>query len=155
MLDIGISKKDRKVIADSLSCLLSDSFIMYIKLQGCTWNMKGENAYNFQVLFTDQGSELLQGLHKIAYRIRSLDYIVPSSFKEYMHYSGLNEIKQGTHETIDIIKMLILDHEFLVRRAADVYDIANTINDPVTRSLVQERMRIHSENAWKMRMHIE
>lgn len=155
MLDVGISKKDRKVIADSLSCLLSDSLILYLKIQGYSWNVKGENAYSFQLVLSDHAAELLQAIHKLASRIRALDYFVPTSIKEYIHYTGLNEAKQGEYDVLGMTKVLLLDHEFLVRRACDVYDIANTIHDPVTRGLMQERMRVHSENAWKMRMHLE
>lgn len=155
MLDIGLSKKDRKLVADALSCMLSDSYLLFIKTQGFAWNIKGDHAYSLQLLFLEQSQELMHTIHKLANRIRSLDYHVPNSLREYLHFSGLQENTQHVHEPHDMVRALILDNEFLVRRSQDVYDIANTVNDPVARYLMQDRMRVHSENAWKMRMHIE
>lgn len=155
MIDIGLSKKDRKLISDALSCILSDTYIIYVKTQGFSWNVKGEGAYNLQILFMEQANEFLQTINRLARRIRALDEYVPSAIHEYIKLSSLHESKQHIHEPHDMIRMLILDNEFLVRRSHDVYDIANATNDPVTRHLMQERMQLHSENAWKMRMHLE
>jgi starvation-inducible DNA-binding protein len=155
MIDIGLSKKDRKLIADALMCMLADTYVLLAKTQGHSWNVKGEGAYGLQLMLCDQSAEYLAAINSMAYRIRSLDYYVPSSFKEYLHLAGLSENKAHIQETHDIVKSLVLDNEFLSRRSYDVYDVANTVNDPVTRHLMQERMRIHSENAWKMRMHLE
>lgn len=155
MIDIGLSKKDRKLIADSLSCILSDSYLLYVKTQSFSWNVKGEGAYSLQLLFLDQANEFLHNITRLANRIRALDYYVPGSIQEYMRLSSLHEAKHPIHEPHDMMRALILDNEFLVRRSHEVYDMAGTVNDPVTRHLMQERMHVHSENAWKMRMHLE
>lgn len=155
MIDVGLSKHDRKLIADALACMLSDIYVLYIKTQGFSWNMRGDGSYALQLLFAEQASDYLHTINKLGQRIRSLDFYVPGSIKEYLHHTGLTEHKTHTQDTHDVIRTLLLDNEFLVRRSHDVYDIANTVNDPVTRHLMQDRMRVHAENAWKLRMHIE
>ena len=40
-MDIGISKKDRKAIADGLSRLLADTYTLYLKTHHFHWNVEG------------------------------------------------------------------------------------------------------------------
>ncbi len=155
MIDIGIQKKDRKLIADSLCRMLADSYLLLMKTQGFYWNIRGENAHNLQLLFHENSIDLMGGIHSIAQRIRALDFYVPMTFNDFLQLSSLKEDHHHLHESLDIIRRLIIDNEFLVRRSQEVYEIATASNDPVTRHMMQERMRIHSESAWKMRIHID
>lgn len=40
-IDIGISDKDRKKIADGLSKLLADTYTLYLKTHNFHWNVTG------------------------------------------------------------------------------------------------------------------
>ncbi len=155
MIDIGIQKKDRKLIADSLCRMLADSYLLLIKTQGFYWNVRGETAHNLQLLFHENTVDLMDSIHSIAKRIRALDFYVPMTFSDFLQLSSLKEDHHHLHESPDIIRKLAIDNEFLVRRSQEVYEIATVTNDPVTGHMMQERMRIHSENAWKMRIHID
>jgi starvation-inducible DNA-binding protein len=155
MIDIGLPKKERKLLADALCRILSDGYLLYVKTQGFYWNITGEGASSIQTLFQRMADEQIHALHTISKRIRVLGYFVPSTFGDFLHMSGLKEDHHNLHDAHDIIRRLILDNEFAVRQLTEVYELARSLNDPVTYNMIQDRMRIHGENAWQLRIHLE
>jgi starvation-inducible DNA-binding protein len=155
MIDIGLQKKERKLLADALCGVFSDSYLLYVRLQGFSWNVTGENARILQELFVSFFDDQRIALDQMAKRVRSLGHYIPSTLGEFIKLSGLKEDHHHLNEAHDLVRRLVLDNEFLVRQAQEVYDLSVSANDPVTRFLMQERMRVHAENAWSLRIHLE
>ena len=44
-MDIGLPKEDRKIIADALSHVLADTFILYLKTHSFHWNVRGAKFF--------------------------------------------------------------------------------------------------------------
>ena len=57
-IDIGISKKDRKAIADGLSRLLADTYTLYLKTHNFHWNVEGPMFNTLHLMFETQYTEL-------------------------------------------------------------------------------------------------
>ena len=155
MMDIGMQKKDRKVIADALSRVLADTFTLYAKTQGFHWNVTGPHFYSLHTFFETLYKDLIEGGDRIAERIRALGYWAPNSFSEF---SGLSAIKEETHhiyDASDMLRQLVLDNELMVRRLNEVFDVAEANNDGVTADMITERMDVHSKAAWMLRSHLE
>ena len=53
-INIGISDKDRKNIADGLSRLLADTFSLYLKTHNFHWNVTGPMFNTLHLMFMDQ-----------------------------------------------------------------------------------------------------
>ena len=77
-IDIGISAKDREVIAGGLSHLLADSYTLYLQSHNFHWNVTGPMFQTLHVLFMDHYTEQWNALDLIAERIRSLGLPAPA-----------------------------------------------------------------------------
>ena len=65
-IDIGISDKDRKKIAEGLSCLLADSYSLYLMTHNFHWNVTGPMFNTLHVMFMTQYTEQWTALDQIA-----------------------------------------------------------------------------------------
>ncbi len=155
IMDIGLQKKDRKVITDALSRVLADTFTLYAKTHSFHWNVTGLNFYSLHNFFKELYEDLIEGGDTIAERIRTLGYWAPSSFSEFASLSAIKEETHHIYDSADMLRQLVLDNELLVRRLKEVFDVAEANNDSVTADMITDRMNIHSKAAWMLRSHLE
>ena len=52
-IELGISEKDRHAIAEGLSKLLADSYILYLKTHNFYWNVEGPMFNTLHLMFMD------------------------------------------------------------------------------------------------------
>ena len=81
-VNIGISDKDRKKIADGLSRLLADTYTLYLKTHNFHWNVTGPMFNTLHLMFETQYNELALAVDPIAERIRALGVHAPGSYKD-------------------------------------------------------------------------
>ena len=155
IMDIGLQKKDRKVIADALGRVLADTFILYTKTHSFHWNVTGPNFFSLHNLFKELYEDLIEGGDTIAERIRALGYWAPSSFSEFASLSAIKEETHHIYDASDMLRQLVLDNELAVRRLKEVFDIAESNHDAVTADMITQRMNVHSKAAWMLRSHLE
>lgn len=155
IMDIGLQKKDCKVITDALSRVLADTFTLYTKTHSFHWNVAGPNFYTLHHFFEELYKDLIEGGDTIAERIRILGHWAPSSFSEFAGLSAIKEETHHIHDASDMLRQLVLDNELIVRRLKEVFDVAEANNDNVTADMITERMTIHSKAAWMLRSHLE
>ena len=67
-IDIGISTEDRAKIVESLSGVLADSYMLYLKTHNFHWNVTGPMFQTLHVMFQEQYTELWNALDDIAER---------------------------------------------------------------------------------------
>ena len=53
-IDIGISQEDRKSIADGLSRLLADTYVLYLKTHNFHWYVTGPSFRTLHLMFEMQ-----------------------------------------------------------------------------------------------------
>src|ERR1700741_3398408 len=94
-IDIGISKKDRKNIADGLAKLLADTYTLYLKTHNFHWNVEGPMFNTLHLMFEGQYNELALAVDAIAERIRALGHPAPGSYAAYAKLSSIKEAKGG------------------------------------------------------------
>lgn len=155
IMDIGLQKKDRKVITDALSRVLADTFTLYAKTHSFHWNVTGPNFYALHNFFEELYKDLIEGGDTIAERIRILGHWAPSSFSEFSSLSAIKEETNHIYDASDMLRQLVLDNELIVRRLKEVFDVAEANNDSVTADMITERMAVHSKAAWMLRSHLE
>ena len=109
-IDIGISAKDRKKIADGLSHLLADTYTLYLKTHNFHWNVTGPMFNSLHTMFMTQYTELWLSLDEIAERIRALDYAAPGSGAQYAKLSSIKE-ETGVPDWKDMVQQLVFGHE--------------------------------------------
>lgn len=153
-IDIGIGEKDRKKIAEGLSCVLADSFTLYLKTHSFHWNVTGPMFQTLHLMFQTQYTELWNALDLIAERIRSLGYPAPGSYKHYLELSSISE-ESDVPKAREMIRQLVAGQEAVARTARQVFTLAEKANDQPTADLLTQRMEAHEKNAWMLRSLLE
>ncbi len=154
IMDIGIEKKSRKLVADTMIRVLADTFILSLKVRNFHWNVLGPNFKPLHELFQDIYEDLDESGDEIAERIRALGFHCPGSYAEFIAISAVKE-EQGHLEALDMVRRLVLDLELLIRRIDEVKTVAMSVNDDASADLMIERLADLAKFAWMLRSHLE
>jgi starvation-inducible DNA-binding protein len=149
-IDIGISKKDRKTIADGLSKLLADTYTLYLKTHNFHWNVEGPMFNTLHLMFETQYNELALAVDAIAERIRALGHPAPGSYAAYAKLSSIKE-ETGQPKAEEMIRQLVDGQEAVARTARAVFPSAEKAGDEPTADLLTQRLQIHEKTAWMLR----
>lgn len=149
-INIGIAEQDRKQIADSLSRVLADSYLLYLKTHNFHWNVTGPMFQTLHVMFMEQYTELWNALDPIAERIRALDYPAPGSYKRYVELASIKE-EDGVPNAKEMIRQLVDGQEAVARTVRAAFKVAEAAGDQPSADLLTQRMEIHEKNAWMLR----
>jgi starvation-inducible DNA-binding protein len=149
-IDIGISDKDRKKIADGLSRLLADTYTLYLKTHNFHWNVTGPMFNTLHLMFEGQYNELALAVDAIAERIRALGVHAPGSYRDFAKLSSIPEA-DGVPAAEEMIRQLVQGQEAVARTAREVFSAADGANDQPTADLLTQRLQTHEKTAWMLR----
>ena len=149
-VNIGISRQNRRTIADGLSRLLADTYILYLKTQNFHWNVTGPSFYSLHKMFEEQYQGLALATDEIAERIRALGFVAPGSFASFSKLTSLKEDKE-TLASDEMLRSLAKGHEILIHTAQEALASADTAGDQPTIDLVTERMEFSEKTAWMLK----
>ena len=149
-IDIGISAKERKQIAEGLSHVLADSYTLYLKTHNFHWNVTGPMFNTLHLMFEGQYNELALAVDLIAERIRALGFPAPGSYKAYAKLSSIEEA-EGVPSAEEMISQLVKGHEAVARTARGVFPAVEKASDQPTADLLTQRMQVHEKTAWMLR----
>ncbi|KAF0206091.1 MAG: starvation-inducible DNA-binding [Gallionellaceae bacterium] len=153
-INIGISEKDRKKIADGLGRMLADSYTLYLKTHNFHWNVTGPMFQTLHLMFMTQYNEIWMAVDMVAERIRALGYPAPGTYKEFAALTSIEDSK-GVPNAKEMISQLVAGQEAVVRTARAVLPIAEKAGDQPTVDLLSARMQVHEQNAWMLRSLLE
>ena len=122
-VNIGIAKPKREKIAEHLSHLLADTYILYIKTHNFHWNVKGSMFQTLHLLFEEEYTELAQAVDTIAERIRALGFPAPGSYKKFKALSSIKE-EDGVPKAEKMIEQLVKGQEAIVKTASAAIKVA-------------------------------
>jgi starvation-inducible DNA-binding protein len=149
-MDTGISTKDRAAIAQGLSRLLADTYVVYLKTHNFHWNVEGPMFQTLHQMFMEQYTETWNAIDLIAERIRALGAYAPGTYREYAKLTRISET-EGVPKAEEMVRLLIEGQEAIVRTAREVLPLADEANDEPTLDLLTQRMQVHEKNAWMLR----
>ncbi len=153
-IDIGISQEDRASIADGLSRLLADTYVLYLKTHNFHWNVTGPSFRTLHLMFEEQYNELALAVDAIAERIRALGFPAPGTYAQYLKLASIKET-EGVPSSDDMIKYLVEGQEAVVRTARSVFPLTDKVSDEPTADLLTQRMQVHEKTAWMLRVLLE
>lgn len=153
-INIGISEEHREKIAEGLSRVLADSYMVYLKTHNYHWNVTGKLFHSLHEQFEQQYTELAEAVDVIAERIRALGYRAPGSFREF---SEITSIKEDTEhpDAMEMVRKLALDNETILRTAREALPACEAAGDEASLDLLTHRLDVHSKTAWMLRSHLE
>jgi starvation-inducible DNA-binding protein len=149
-INTGIPAKDRAAIANGLSRVLADTYLLYLKTHNFHWNVEGPMFQTLHTMFMEQYTEAWNAIDLVAERIRSLGHYAPGTYKEYLKLGSIRET-EGVPKAEQMVKLLIEAQEAVVRTARGVLPLAERANDQPTLDVLTQRMDVHEKNAWMLR----
>lgn len=149
-MDIGISDKNRKEVADGLSRLLADTYTLYLKTHNFHWNVEGPMFQTLHIMFMEQYTEMWNALDIIAERIRALGHYAPGTYSEFVKLSSIKESK-GVPKATKMIEETIAGHEAVIKTIRNIFAAAETAKDQTTMDVLTQRLDIHEKTAWMLR----
>lgn len=153
-VNIGISQDKRTAIAEGLSKVLADSYMVYLKTHNYHWNVTGLHFRSLHSQFEEQYTELAIAIDDIAERIRSLGHRAPGSFREYQELTSIIE-DTDQPKALEMVRRLAVDNETILRTARQTLPICEGADDEATLDLLTQRLQVHSKTAWMLRSHLE
>jgi starvation-inducible DNA-binding protein len=153
-INIGLSDKARRDIADGLSRMLADTYTLYLKTHNFHWNVTGPMFQTLHLMFMTQYNEIWLAVDLVAERIRALGYPAPGSYKQFAALTSIKD-SDGVPNAKAMIRQLVDGQETVVRTAREVLPIAEKAGDQPTVDLLSARMEVHEKNAWMLRSLLE
>jgi len=151
-IDIGISDKQRKKVAEGLAAFLADSYTLYLKTHNYHWNVSGPMFNSLHLMFEGQYTEQWTALDDIAERIRALGFSAPGSYAQFIKLSSIKEQDSDkVPEWKTMVEQLVLGNEAVCRTARKVLKAADEAGDEPTADLLTQRLNVHEKYAWMLR----
>jgi starvation-inducible DNA-binding protein len=144
-----MSGQNRVAIAQGLTKVLADTFVLYFKTHGFHWNVEGMHFKQLHDMFGEQYNELWTVTDDIAERIRALDEYAPKSYADILSSKTLNE-ESGVSNAQSMIKALATDHSLIVETIYPVLRTAEDAGDEATVDLLITRIDAHEKTAWML-----
>ena len=154
-MDTGISAKDRTAIANGLSRLLADTYVLYLKTHSFHWNVEGPMFQTLHLMFMGQYTEAWNAIDPIAERIRSLGHPAPGSYAQFAALSSLQDAPATPPKALDMVRILVEGHEAVARTARSLFPVVDKASDEPTADLLTQRLTVHEQTAWMLRSWLE
>jgi starvation-inducible DNA-binding protein len=154
-INIGISDKDRKAIADGLSKLLADTYTLYLTTHNFHWNVTGPMFNTLHLMFMGQYTELWNAVDPIAERIRSLGHAAPGSYAQFGALASIKDAPAVPPKALEMVQILVSGHEAVARTARAIFPLADKASDEPTADLLTQRLTVHEQTAWMLRSLLE
>ena len=153
-VNIGLKQAERKAIADALSRVLADTYILYLKTHAYHWNVTGPQFAALHVLFEGQYTELHNAADFVAERIRALGEYAPGNYRTYAKFTSIQENGDNVPPATEMVRDLAEGNEILSRSCSAAFKIAEEADDQGTVDLLIQRMQASEKAAWMLRSHL-
>lgn len=153
--EIGISENHLQKSIKSLSTLLADEMVLYVKTRKFHWNVSGASFMELHKLFQAQYSELEEIADSVAERISKLGGKAVGTMDEFIKFTRLEESPDKDSSQKEMLKELLADHEAIIvelRKDIDVSDDRN--KDAATTDFLTHIMEKHETTAWVLRRYL-
>jgi starvation-inducible DNA-binding protein len=152
---IGITEANRESVANELSKILADEYVLYTKTKNAHWNIEGPDFYDKHKFFEAQFGELDGIIDSVAERIRTLGHYVDAMLKAFLDVTKFTEQKREKNDSKGYLKELLIDHETLIMTLrGDIRVFANDYHDLGTSDFITGLMESHEKMAWFLRSHL-
>lgn len=151
-INIGLTDSIRQQIAQNLSMLLADTYVLYVKTQNFHWNIMDSRFYSVHLFLEKEYQKLEENIDEIAERIRKLGELAPGSLKQFLEMTSLKE-SSGDLTGDEMLEGLLKDHESICQFLRDRIGLTSKLGDEGTSDLLIQLLRDHEKSAWMLRSH--
>ncbi|SUX48939.1 MULTISPECIES: Dps family protein [Chryseobacterium] len=153
---IGIKNENRVAVAEILSKLLADEFVVYTKTRNAHWNVEGPDFHSMHLFFESQYQQLADLMDGVAERIRTIGHYAPATLKDFLKLTHLTEYSERKNDSQGFIKDLLADHDSIVEFIrGSINTIDDKYKDAGTSDYITSFIEIHEKMAWMLRSHLK
>ncbi len=153
---IGITEINSQAVANELSKILADEFVLYTKTRKAHWNVEGADFYDKHKFFETQFGQIDEFIDKVAERIRSVGHYAPATLKEFLSLTHLTEMSREKNDSHGFIRELLTDHEsIIIHLRENINRFATELHDLGTSDFITGLMEEHEKMAWFLRSHLK
>lgn len=154
-MNTGLSQQNRSAMVKHLEILLANEYILYTKTLKFHWNVEGPHFGALHAFFQKQYEQLLTIIDDVAERMRALDHVSTGTLTEFLQQTTLTELPGENPKDLEMIALLLHDHEVIIRQVRKDADIATQHQDTGTNNFLAELLETHEKMAWMLRAHIK
>ena len=153
--NIGIAEKDLQKTSKTLSGLLANENLLYIKTRKFHWNISGNSFMELHLLFEAQYKELEEVIDEVAERISKLGSKTIGTMQEFIEHATLKESPANYPLQKETITELLTDHEQVITEIREHVDNEKKEGlDAGTTDFITGIMEKHETIAWKLRRYL-
>lgn len=153
---IGITNENKLAVAEILSKLLADEFVLYTKTLNAHWNIEGPDFHAMHIFFEGQYEQLSDLMDGVAERIRTIGHYAPATLKEFLELTHLSEASDRKNNSEGFIKDLLSDHDSIIEFIrGSINSINDKYQDAGTGDYITGFIETHEKMAWMLRAHLK
>ena len=150
--NIGITEENREKVAEHLSKILADEYVIYTKTLRAHWNLEGIDFHTKHVFFEDHYNAIKEFTDGVAERIRKIGHYAPATLKQFLQLTHLSEEIEGDNSSLNYMKVLLQDHDTIIVEIRKIIPtIEDNLNDVGTADFLTGLLQEHEEMAWMLR----
>lgn len=150
-MQTGVDPDVRKQLAEHLSVILAETYMLTIKSHLYHWNVVGPLFKPIHDLTEEHYEDLFAATDDLAERIRALGHRAPVNVQEGTLNLTVNLPAGGMPDAQDMISDLVRCHEIISAEMRDMARYAGANGDLVTEDLLTARISFHEKAAWMLR----
>lgn len=104
--NLGIINENTQAVANELSIILADEYLLYTKTRNAHWNVEGADFYDKHKYFEIQYEQLDDFIDSVNERIRSLGHYTPATMKSFLKLTQLTEMTREENDSHGFIKAI-------------------------------------------------
>lgn len=148
--NIGIENGSMTV--DKLNSLLSNHFILFMKIWNFHWNLVSKRFGPLHKFFNDLYDKFFNDIDGIAERIRMIGGKPIGSLRGYLEKTKLEEFEgEETPKDTKMIEMILSDYETIIK---EIREILQGDVDNGTSKYLEDLIEAHEKDAWMLRSYL-
>ena len=153
--NIGISDKNRQIVAEQLSKILADEFVLYSKTLNAHWNIEGPDFHAVHLYLEELYKQQQEVIDTVAEKIRTIGHYVPAQLSKYLELTHLSEKAFKKNDSQTLFAELLEDHEsIIVFIRENITPIADKLKAEGISDYITGLMEQHEKTAWMLRSHL-
>lgn len=153
--NIGITDKNRQAIADQLSKILADEFMLYSKTLNAHWNIEGPDFHPVHLYLETLYNEQQKIVDTVAEKIRTLGHYAPAQLNKYLELTHFSDDAPPKNDSKTYFAQLLQDHEsIIIFLRENIKPVADKLKAEGISDYITGLMEYHQKTAWMLRSHL-
>jgi|GEM_PF-938144 len=143
--------QEKLKMAEKMNALLANEYVLYTKTWRFHWDVEGKHFGSLHLFFGTQVDQLSKIVDRVAERIRALEVKTAATLTGFLEKTSLTEQSGENFDDLSMIKMLLTDHEQIIKQMHEYVNFSSEITDAGSNNLLSDLIEKHEKMAWMLR----